>query len=91
MSATHGNVSQETGHARRKFYEHLGIYLVVNAVLCALDILTGTDKLWFYWVLGGWGIGIVAHAMSAFGVTHDRTHQSGPTSSSPPTNTPTAV
>lgn len=91
MTATHGNISQESGQVRRQFYEHLGIYLVVNAILCAVDILTGTEKLWFYWVLGGWGIGIIAHAMSAFCGSRDRTNQSGPASNSPPTNNPTAI
>lgn len=90
MTATHGNISHETGHARRQFYEHLGIYFIVNAILCAVDILTGTDNLWFYWVLGGWGIGIVAHGMSAFRGSHDQPRHSESASSSPPTN-PTAV
>lgn len=74
MTATHDNTSHGVRQMRREFYEHLVIYLVVNAALCALDVLTGTDKLWFYWVLGGWGIGLAAHALRVFRQGHDRMH-----------------
>ena len=74
MTATHDNASPDIRQMRKDFYDHLAIYLVVNAALCALDVLTGTDKLLFYWVLGGWGIGLAAHALRVFRQGHDRTH-----------------
>jgi Na+/melibiose symporter-like transporter len=53
--------------AIKGFYIHLGVYLVVNLFLFLLNIITSPDQLWFYWVLLGWGIGIVAHAFFVFG------------------------
>ena len=50
------------------FYVHLFIYIVVNIGLILLDVLTSPYNLWFYWPLLGWGIGIVAHATSVFGI-----------------------
>jgi hypothetical protein len=46
------------------FYIHLLIYVVVNAVLFAINALTrgANGAWWFYWPLAGWGIGLVIHA-----------------------------
>lgn len=74
MTADHEIASGGRPQMQKKFYHHLIAYLVVNAGLCALDVLTGTDHLWFYWVLGGWGIGIVAHAYRVFGHGAEKSH-----------------
>ena len=50
------------------FYVHLFIYIVVNIGLILLDVLTSPLQLWFYWPLLGWGIGLIAHAFSVFGI-----------------------
>ena len=52
--------------AIRGFYTHLAVYLVVNIGLFIVDVLTGPDW-WVQWVVFGWGIGIVAHALAVFG------------------------
>jgi hypothetical protein len=51
----------------RGFWIHLGVYVIVNLLLFLINIITSPDNLWFYWVLLGWGIGIVAHAFAVFG------------------------
>ena len=51
----------------RGFYIHLVVYVLVNAFLFLLDITTSPNVLWFYWVLLGWGIGLVVHAAYVFG------------------------
>jgi hypothetical protein len=51
----------------RGFYVHLTTFVVVNAFLLVLNLLTDADSLWFYWVLLGWGIGLVAHALQVYG------------------------
>lgn len=38
---------------------------MVNLLLCAINLLTSADYLWFVWPLLGWGIGLASHA---FGV-----------------------
>jgi uncharacterized membrane protein len=46
------------------FYVHLGIYLIVNTALFAINMVTTPDTLWFYWPLLGWGIGVAIHAFA---------------------------
>ena len=51
----------------KDFWVHLAVFLVVNAGLTTLNLVQTPDKLWFYWVLMGWGAGILLHAFQAFG------------------------
>ena len=39
------------------YYVHVGVYVIVNAALLAINLLSSPDTLWFYWPLLGWGIG----------------------------------
>lgn len=50
------------------FYIHLATYIGVMVLLFFIDFLTG-GGWWFYWPLLGWGIGIIAHAFTVFGIT----------------------
>jgi uncharacterized membrane protein len=43
------------------FKIHFGVYVAVNLLLIAVNLLTTPHILWFYWPLLGWGIGIIAH------------------------------
>ena len=52
----------------RGFYSHLAIYLIVNAGLLAINLLTSPFSLWFYWPMLGWGIGVAVHGVSVFGL-----------------------
>ncbi|MBC7817059.1 MAG: 2TM domain-containing protein [Planctomycetaceae bacterium] len=85
MTAIHDIASRGTPRMRTEFRNHLIAYLVVNAGLCALDVLTGTDKLWFFWVIGGWGIGLAAHAYRVFGPGAAQPHRTETPSNSRPT------
>jgi hypothetical protein len=51
--------------ALRGFYMHLVVFVVVNAGLFVLDMLS-SGGTWFFWPLLGWGIGLVIHAVSVF-------------------------
>ena len=51
----------------REFYQHLIVYLAVNAFLIVINLLTSPQHLWFYWPLLGWGIGLALHAATVFG------------------------
>jgi hypothetical protein len=46
------------------FYIHLGVYMVVNLGLFAINMLASPDTLWFYWPLLGWGVGVAIHAFT---------------------------
>ena len=53
------------------FYTHFSVYVMVNLFLILVWFATSDihDFPWFVFPLVGWGIGIVAHFMSAFGAT----------------------
>jgi len=46
----------------KSFYAHLAVYVIVNAFLLVINLLTSPHALWFFWPLLGWGIGIAIHA-----------------------------
>ena len=48
------------------FYGNLSSYIIVNAGLLILNLVTSPSHLWFFYPLLGWGIGVVIHAMSVF-------------------------
>jgi hypothetical protein len=55
----------------RDFFYHLMTYVLVNALLVIIDrrVDTGGGFLgldWAYWVILGWGFGILGHAVSVF-------------------------
>jgi len=52
--------------AKIGFYIHLIIFIFVNGILAMVDVLASPEKLWFYWPLCGWGIGVLLHAIGVF-------------------------
>ena len=55
----------------RDFFYHLMTFVLVNAMLVAVDVRVdgGREVLgldWAYWVIIGWGFGIAGHAISVF-------------------------
>ena len=57
--------------ALKGFYIHLFIFTVVILGLTLINIFSGRPW-WIVWVLAGWGIGVVAHAIAVFGHTSKR-------------------
>ncbi|MCK4476588.1 MAG: 2TM domain-containing protein [Methanophagales archaeon] len=45
---------------KRGFLTHLVVYVLVNAMLIVINLLSPED-IWFFYPLIGWGIGITAH------------------------------
>jgi hypothetical protein len=43
-------------------YIHLAAFVVVNALLVAINLLASPEHLWFLWPLFGWGLGLLLHA-----------------------------
>ncbi len=68
------NEEEKYKRARRRvreikgFYTHLIVYIVVNVFLAVLNFIMSPDRLWFYWVAFGWGIGVIMNAISVFGL-----------------------
>jgi len=48
----------------RVFLIHLAAYVIVTALLAAINLWFAPEKLWFVWVLLGWGIGVAAHGLA---------------------------
>ena len=59
----------ERAETLQGYYTHLLVYLVVNAGLFVINLLTRGDSgaWWFYWPLAGWGIALAIHTMVVFG------------------------
>jgi hypothetical protein len=49
----------------KSFYAHLGVFLVFNAGIFLVDLLTG-GGWWFYWPLVWWGACVVIHGFTVF-------------------------
>ena len=52
--------------AKRAFWRHVVIYIAVNALLVAIWALTSAAYFWPIWPILGWGIGVVAQAVSVY-------------------------
>lgn len=55
----------------RDFWYHLMTYAFVNVLLVVIDLRNGTDGPFLgldfaFWVIFGWGLGVVGHAISVF-------------------------
>ncbi len=53
--------------AKREFWLHLFVYLAVNGFLVIVWLVTSSDgHFWPIWPIGGWGIGLAAHAAETY-------------------------
>jgi hypothetical protein len=53
-------------NAKREFRQHLGVYVLVNAMLIIIWAATGAGYFWPIWPIGGWGIGLAIHAFTVY-------------------------
>lgn len=51
---------------RRDFYGHLVVYVLVNGFLVGVWALTTQGFFWPAFVMGAWGIGLLANAWDVF-------------------------
>ncbi len=62
---------QEARHfvqRKRRFYTILVVYLALSLLWFAIDMLTGTDDLWFYWPVLGTGLIVAVIGIAMFGM-----------------------
>ncbi len=59
-------LAEQRVDARRGFYAHATVFIIVNSGLAAMNLLTSPHYLWFLWPLFGWGIGLAAHGWRVF-------------------------
>jgi hypothetical protein len=51
---------------KKGFFNHLAVYVVVNLMLILIWAFTSRGYPWFFWPLGGWGIGLIFHFLGVF-------------------------
>ena len=57
------SAQQRTPRERRiRLCIHAAIYVGVNAGLTTMNLMRRPEQLWFFWPLGGWGLGLALHA-----------------------------
>ena len=55
----------------KKYYGHLGTYLVLGLFFFILNMVTSPYQWWFYWPMLGWGIAIGIHTLKVFGFSDE--------------------
>ncbi|MDB5034162.1 MAG: hypothetical protein JWQ98_1403 [Chlorobi bacterium] len=65
LGATENAKEAWKAQRKRKFFEHLRTYIIINSILILLDLFTG-GHTWFIWPLFGWGIGLAFDASETF-------------------------
>jgi TctA family transporter len=53
---------------KRRFYTILIVYLALSLLWFTIDMLTGTDDLWFYWPMLGTGLIVAVIGIAMFGI-----------------------
>jgi TctA family transporter len=53
---------------KRRFYTILVVYLALSLLWFVIDMLTGTDDLWFYWPVLGAGLIVAVIGIAMFGI-----------------------
>ena len=56
--------------AIKDFYSHLSTYVITIALLFVLNYILSPGYIWAWWVVLGWGIGIVSHGLSTFEIVN---------------------
>ena len=58
------NVARKRVQARSSLVVHASMYAVMNLGFVVIWLLTGHGYPWFLWPTLGWGIGLLAHAIT---------------------------
>ncbi len=58
--------ARRRANAKLGFYTHLTVYIVVNLLLIAINLISSARHYWFIWPMLGWGVGICFHGMGTF-------------------------
>lgn len=59
-------IARKRVEEKKGFFNHLAVYIVVNVVLVLIWAFTSRGYPWFFWPLGGWGIGLIFHFLGVF-------------------------
>jgi hypothetical protein len=59
-------LAEERARTKRGFYAHAGVYVVVMALLAAINLSQSPHRFWFVFPLAAWGIWVLGHGVAAF-------------------------
>jgi len=60
-------IAFERAKELKKYYTHLGIYIVFSLFFFILNYVTNKADWWFYWPMLGWGLAIGFKTVKVFG------------------------
>ena len=69
--------ARERARSQREFYRHLLVYCSMSVLLVVIDVTGGSEGAtflgldWAFWPIGGWGVGVLLHALRVFGPRRD--------------------
>ncbi len=67
MDSTADRIAAERRvRAKLGFIGHATTYVLVMALLAAINLMTNRTYLWFVWPMIGWGIALAWHAIGVF-------------------------
>ncbi|WP_407403938.1 histidine kinase [Chryseobacterium sp.] len=52
----------------KKFYSNLISYCIIIPFIIIFNLIKNPDKIWFHYVMFGWGIGLITHGMRVFAI-----------------------
>ncbi len=63
-------MAQKRVSAKKRFYKHLSAYIAVAGFFLAVNVFSfdASGDWWFYWPVLPWGIGLLIHYFSVFGL-----------------------
>lgn len=61
-------LQQQYSEEVKSFIVHKILYVLINVGLFIYFYSNNQNLNVFFWVLGGWGVGLLAHALAVFGV-----------------------
>lgn len=66
------DIAKQRVEEKKKFYRHLSSYVVMGVFFYMINYLgnvnSGSNRLWFYWPMLGWGVGLAFHYVNIFGI-----------------------
>ena len=70
MDQEHYKAARKRVKQKKEFYGHLSVYLAVGTFFMLINFMTYAEEpeIWFPYPLIGWGIGILIHYFSVFGL-----------------------
>lgn len=60
-------IAERRADMKIAFRSHLIAYVVVNAGLVVINLMTTPGEYWFQWPMFGWGLGLLAHGIVTYG------------------------